>query len=226
MNIKEFFKGWTKLDFVWLLIANVIMLGLSIRNGDTAISMVCAVTGIVSVIFASKQMTSNYVVGLINVVLYAYLSYEAKLYGDFQLNAFFYVPMQFIGYYMWNKAKNKSIDHIVEAKRLTGEQAIFIAVGTIATILVYAKILDMLKGNITLIDSASTVLSVVAMILMVKQYTEQWYMWVLVNIVSIIMWAVSLSQGTGDLATLLMWCVFLINSIFGLVNWRKASKDV
>lgn len=222
--IKQFFKGWTAIDFIWIIIANAIILGLGIRNGDSLISLICAVTGVTSVIFCSKQMLANYVVGFINVALYAWLSYDAKLYGDAMLNALYYIPMQFIGYYMWNKAKHQSESNKVEVKKLTLMQIIKIALGTIITILIYSEVLKMLKGNITLIDSASTILSIVAMILMVKQYTEQWYMWVLVNIVSIIMWVVSLSQGVGDLATLLMWVIYLFNSLFGLYNWKREEK--
>lgn len=223
-KLKKFFKGWTKLDFIWLLISNLIIISLGVYNKDSALAIVSAVTGVTCVIFVSKQMMANYFVGLINVVLYAYLAFESKLYGDFMLNAFYYFPMQFIGFYMWNKSKNKSDIGKIESKMLNGEQRITLSIICLASVILYAYILKLLGGNIPLIDSASTLLSVIAMILMVKQYTEQWHLWVLVNIVSIIMWAISLSQGSGDMATLLMWIVYLINSLFGLYNWKKANK--
>ena len=59
---------------------------------------------------------------------------------------------------------------------------------------------------------------------MVKQYLEQWYLWIIVNIVSIIMWIISLSQGFGDFATLLMWILYLLNSLYGLYKWKVANK--
>lgn len=221
-KLKESFKNWTKLDFAWLVIANGIILGLSLYWGDGIIPIISALTGVTCVIFVSKQMMSNYFFGIVNVGLYAYLAFQSRLYGDFMLNAFYYFPMQFIGLYMWSKAKDTSGD--VKAKTLTPKGKIILTVVSIAAIAGYGAGLSLLGGNIPLIDSTSTVLSVIAQILMVKRYLEQWYLWVLVNIVSIIMWAVSLTEGLGDMSTLLMWIIFLLNSLYGLYNWRKEHK--
>ena len=123
---------------------------------------------------------------------------------------------------MWKK--NKSNSGQVESKSLTNKQRFILVLISFVAILAYSLVLKQLGGNIPLIDATSTVLSVIAMLLMVKQYLEQWYLWVIVNTVSIIMWAVSLSQGSGDYATLLMWIIYLLNSLYGLYNWRKANK--
>lgn len=221
-KLKQTFKDWTKLDWAWLIIANSVILGLSLYWGDGLIPIISALTGVTCVIFVSKQMIANYYVGAINVALYAFLSYQSRLYGDAMLNAFYYFPMQFIGIYMWKK--NKSNSGQVESKSLTNKQRFILVLVSFVAILAYSLVLKQLGGNIPLIDATSTVLSVIAMLLMVKQYLEQWYLWVIVNTVSIIMWAVSLSQGSGDYATLLMWIIYLLNSLYGLYNWRKANK--
>ena len=223
-SLKKQFKNWTTLDYAWLIIANAIILGLSLYWQDSVISIISAITGVTCVIFVSKGMMANYIVGAINVALYAYLAFKSKIYGDFMLNAFYYFPMQFIGLYMWSKAKNKEEDHELKSKALNNKQRLILCLISIGIILVYAEVLKLLGGNVPIIDSTSTVLSVIAMILMVKQYLEQWYLWVIVNIVSIIMWVISLSEGSGDVATLIMWILFLLNSLYGLWNWKKENK--
>ena len=225
-SLKNQFKNWTKVDYAWLLIANLTILSLSLYWGDGIIPIVSALTGVTCVIFVSKGMMLNYPVGIINVVLYAYLAYQSKLYGDFMLNAFYYLPMQFIGMYMWKKAGDKEESGTIKSKALTYVQRWKLGVISLISIGVYALILKVLGGNIPLIDATSTVLSVIAMILMVRQYLEQWYVWIVVNVVSIIMWAISLSQGSGNYATILMWIVFLVNSLYGLYNWKKANKEI
>lgn len=221
-SIKQQFSNWTKIDYIWLLIANATILGLSLFWGDGPIAIISAMTGVTCVIFVSKQMMLNYYVGAINVALYAYLAFSAKLYGDFMLNAIYYFPMQFIGIYMWSKAKSKTEGEI-ESKKLTYPQRWKLGVISLISIALYSLVLKTIGGNIPVIDATSTVLSVIAMILMVKQYLEQWYLWIIVNTVSIIMWAISLSYGVGDQATLIMWVIYLLNSLYGLYNWRKAN---
>lgn len=222
--LKNEFKNWTKIDYIWLIIANITILALGLYWGDGPIALISATTGITCVIFVGKQMMLNYYVGAINVALYAYLAFQSRLYGDFMLNALYYFPMQFIGLYMWSKAARKD-DGEVKSKILTMKQRILLAFLSLLAIVVYSYILKMLGGNIPFIDSTSTVLSVIAMILMVKQYLEQWYLWVVVNVVSVIMWMISLSQGSGDVSTLIMWILYLLNSLYGLYNWNKANKE-
>ena len=60
-----------------------------------------------------------------------------------------------------------------------------------------------------------------SMLLMIKCYREQWIGWVIVNIVSIIMWFVAYKSGSGDLTTMFMWIVYLINSLYGLFQWYR-----
>lgn len=220
-SFKRQFKNWTTLDYAWLIIANAVILALSLYWKDSVISIISAMTGVTCVIFVSKGMMANYIVGAVNVALYAYLAFKSRIYGDFMLNAFYYFPMQFIGLYMWGKSKEKNENNEIESRALNHKQRIILFVVSICIILTYAEVLKYLGGNVPIIDSTSTVLSVIAMILMVKQYLEQWYLWVIVNVVSIIMWMISLSEGSGDASTLIMWILFLLNSLYGLWNWRK-----
>lgn len=220
--IKTEFKNWKWYDYAWLLIANTIILSLGLYWGDSPIALISAVTGVTCVIFISKQMILNYAVGAINVALYAYLAYKSRLYGDFMINAFYYFPCQFIGMYMWSRASKKSGE--VKSKRLTNKQRIVIALVSIVAIIGYSFVLRMLGGNLTLIDSTSTVLSFIAMLLMLNQYLEQWYIWVVVNGVSVLMWFLSIKGGSGDASTLIMWILYLLNSIYGLINWIKNNK--
>lgn len=224
-ELKQSFSKWTKLDYAWLIIANLTILSLSLYWGDSLTAIISAMAGITCVIFISKQMIANYYFGIVNVALYALLSFEAKLYGDFALNAFIYFPAQFFGLYLWTKAKRRDKDNEVKVRRLTNKQRFYLALGCFIAILISAEILELLEGNIVILDAASTIISIIAQILMLFLYVEQWYLWVIVNIVSVTMWALSLSNGVGDTATLIMWILYLANSLYGLYNWRKASKE-
>lgn len=221
-KFKNMFKGMSKLDVIWLIVANVCILGLSLYWGDGPIAIISAMTGITCTVLISNKLVANYYFGIVNVALYAFLSYQSKLYGDAMLNAFYYFPMQFVGIYMWKK--NKSDDGEVESKALTTKQKFMLTLVSFVAIVIYSLFLKFLGGNIPLIDATSTVLSVIAMILMVKQYLEQWYLWIIVNTVSIIMWGISLRQGSGEFATLLMWILYLLNSLYGLYKWKVANK--
>ena len=100
---------------------------------------------------------------------------------------------------------------------------LLVLVITISTI-IYGFILKVIGGNMPLVDSFTTVSSMIAMIISVMMYSEQWILWILINSVSIILWVVNLMIGTDNWATLMMWLVFWVNSVINLIKWEKESR--
>lgn len=207
---------------IWLVFASLIIGLLGSYWGDNWFGILSSVTGAMCVILTAKGYRSAFIVGIINCVTYATIAYGAKYYGDFMLNAFYYLPMQLIGWKVWSK--NRNITGEIKARSLTTTQSIKLIVVSVTAIIVYAIILNMLHGSLPIVDSTSTVLSVIAMMLSVKMYKEQWLLWIVINIVSIAMWVVSIQSGGTDYATLIMWCVYLANSVWGYVHWTKLEK--
>lgn len=216
-NMVGDFKGWKKLEYLWLFLAVGIISILCYTWKSSPIDYISSITGVLCVILVAKKKTSNYIYGLVNIVLYAYLAHKNKLYGDFMLNAFFYFPMQFIGFYLWNKTSD------IKARNLTGKNIFSLSIVSTLIIFGYATYLKSLGGIATLADSTSTVLSILATFLMIFKFSEQWLCWIVVNMVSIFMWIVAFKSGSTDIGTLAMWCAFLINSIYGFINWKFGS---
>ncbi len=92
---------------------------------------------------------------------------------------------------------------------------------SIVGIFAYGYILKLLGGNLPVIDSMSTVLSVVAQILLIKRYMEQWIIWVVVDLVSVIMWIAAFFNGGESVAVLMMWIVYLANAVIMFIKWFK-----
>ncbi|SHK46639.1 nicotinamide mononucleotide transporter PnuC [Fibrobacter intestinalis] len=65
------------------------------------LGIISATTGTICVILTGKDKLSAYVLGLMNVLLYADIAYRATLYGETMLNLLYYLPMQFVGWFSW-----------------------------------------------------------------------------------------------------------------------------
>lgn len=135
------------------------------------------------------------------------------------LNALYYLPSQFIGYYLWNKHTNSETEN-VEGNKLNLKKSILLIMVCAIGIVIYKEILDLLGGNGTLLDSASTTISVFANLLMMLRYREQWLLWIIIDIITVIMWVLA-----KDLIMVTMWSVYLINAFYGYYNWTKISKE-
>lgn len=180
---------------------------------------IAAISGIFCVVLCAKGRKSQYIWGLLNVIGYVIIAFINKYYGEVMLNALYYLPSQFIGYYLWNKNSNEE-NGDVKGKKLTIIQSIILVIFIIIGIFGYRLVLDYLGGNGTLLDSASTVTSVVANALMMMRYREQWLLWIIIDAITVIMWLLA-----GDFIMVTMWAVYLINAFYGYYNWTKIAKE-
>jgi nicotinamide mononucleotide transporter len=79
-----------------------------------------------------------------------------------------------------------------------------------------------------LLDATVMTLNIAGQVLMSFAFMEQWYIWILVNISSISLWAVALSSGTGSgnaAVMLVKYIFYLLNSLNGLRIWLNLSRS-
>ena len=219
----------------WFLIVGVIVTNIvySVLTGTVdLVGSVAGITGVLCVVLVAKGSIWNYAFGLVNVSLYAWISYKAALYGDAGLNALYYLPMQFIGWWQWRKrgAAMSQAEVVgdgvqVKARRLDVLQRIYLALGCFAAVTLVGFVLKYLGDPQPFKDSATTVLSIVAQALMALAFMEQWALWIITNVISVVMWGVCVVRGEAHAGVMvIMWVFYLLNSINGLRVWLKLSK--
>lgn len=212
--------------FQWAEILTIIGFTLYFALTDTAdplwyilLDAAAAVCGVVCVVLCAGGRKSQYYWGLMNVLAYIVVAFRSRYYGEVMLNALYYLPSQFIGLRGWSRHE-RAEDGRVTGKRMDGKGLLLWMGGSAAAVLLYAWILKALGGEAPLLDSVSTVLSVAANLLMLMRYREQWLLWIVVDGVTVAMWALA-----GDPVMTVMWSVYLINAVYGYFVWTRLSRE-
>lgn len=182
------------------------------------IDAIAAISGIFCVVLCAKGKKSQYIWGVLNIVGYVIIAWINKYYGEVMLNALYYLPSQFIGYYLWNKHSDQEDN--LEGKKLSFWFSVILILIITVCVYGYKFVLDILGGTGTLLDSASTVTSVIANALMMMRYREQWLLWIIIDVITVVMWLL-----VGDFIMVTMWAVYLINAFYGYYNWTKIAKE-
>jgi nicotinamide mononucleotide transporter len=209
-----------QMSFLFIMVGT--MFGLSLYWQDNFISMVSGITGVICVFLVNMRKLSNYFWGFINCSLYGYVAYTAQYYGDTMLNWVFYLPIQFIGAYLW---ANHIVGGVMVSHKITNlKTLVMLVVGSIFTVLVYSHGLSLVGGKLSIVDATTTTLSILATYFMVKGYREQWICWIIVNTLSIYMWVENAIVSDSGYSVLIMWLMFLTNSLYGCYTWFKNSN--
>ena len=211
-----------------------------------------AITGVICVVLCAKGHISNYLWGIVNAVTYGYVAWRSGYYGDWMLNWFFFIPTQFFIWYYWKDNLRPNNTDIVRMKKLTPLQIMATLGVSILALIGFGIFLQnvdswfttSMKRNVSIyqtldkafhipylgamFDSGTEVLQIVAQILLIKRFAEQWPLWFATNVISIIMWGtviyVDPTSLPWALPTLIMWVAFLINSIYGQVIWYQGVE--
>jgi nicotinamide mononucleotide transporter len=179
--------------------------------------------GIASVWYSRKENILVYPVGLINTIIYIWLSAKGQLLGEATVNLY-YTVMSIYGWIIWAK-KDKELHPVVHIsfsdKKWWGYQLLFFAAFYVAIYfsLTYLK-KDFAPGAIPWADAFASATAFTGMWLMTKKKVESWYWWIATNIASVPLYFVK-----HYVFTSVYYLVLLIFAFWGLAEWRKRAKQ-
>jgi nicotinamide mononucleotide transporter len=184
---------------------------------------VAVLFGIVSVWFSRKENILVYPVGLINTIIYIYLSFKGSLFGEAAVN-FYYTIMSIYGWILWTK-KDRQLKPVVVITRSNKKewinQLLFFAAFYIVIFvaLTYLK-RDFAPGVIPWADAFASATAFTGMWLMAKKKVESWYWWIATNIASIPLYFVK-----HYVFTSVYYFILLLMAIWGLIEWMKRANN-
>lgn len=219
----EFLGGWKPFEVVWLAAFLIAQIVIYVQNPESILAMISGISGILCVVFVSKGKISNYFFGLIFAYTYFYVAWGANYLGEMNTVLYVYIPAQFIGYFLWknNLQKETANTESVISKSLTLKGWAITLTAIVVGTLLFVQALNAAGGSSTGLDGLTTVIVVVAQLLMVLRYREQWLLWIVLNVISIVLW---MQADEGSLSMVTMYSAYLLNSLYGYYNWRKLER--
>ena len=179
---------------------------------------IAVVTGMLSVWFAKNENILVYPTGIISVLIFVYILADNKLYGDMGINAYYFI-MSVYGWYNWTRKDNES--HVVHISKSSFKENVY---SFLIFFLFFIILIIVLKGytdsDVPLIDSFTTALFFVAMILMARKKIENWIAWIIGDLIS-----VPLYFYKGLILTSIQYLVFLGLAIAAYISWKNSMAS-
>ena len=204
---------------LYIAVILFIIINAFLRN-DNIIAAVSAICGISYTVFAGKGKPFCYLFGITGSSFYCILSWQNAIWGNLLLYALYYIPMQILGFFQWNKNLKDEKNEIIKNKLTVKELVILISILIVLTIAAYHLLLYFNAKN-PILDSVTTIFSIGGMYLTVRRAIEQWIFWFGVNILSLIMWLNVSLEGSRVYSTVIMWFIYTILAIYFYIEWKK-----
>ena len=237
MNDSKFNKWFNAFLLVGMIACVTVACVMNLGKPDarvalTILSSVGALMGVISVVLSANGNILTFVFGLVDVLIYSYTLLDQNVPMTLGLHLLYFLPMEFIGFFGWRK-RGATAKKAVQARRLTPKgwlNVIALLILVYGAVLAVAWLIARYQGTLDWakmsFDTAVTTANIVALVLMAKAYMDQWYLWLLVNITSIILWIIVLSSGEGSEYTvvqLIKYSFYLLNGLNAIRIWLKLS---
>ncbi len=179
--------------------------------------------GIISVLYQRKANIVVYPIGLVNTIIYVYISINGSLFGEASVN-FYYTVMSIYGWILWsrkNEHKEVVLHVMFSSRKEWIHQLLFFTVFYFAiyAALVYLK-QAFYSNTIPWADAFASASAYTGMWLLAKKKIESWYWWIVTNTASIPLYFVK-----GYVFTSFQYVVLLVLAFMGLVSWMKKTNQ-
>ena len=183
---------------------------------DVFLEIVAVAFGFASVWYSKQNNIFVFPTGIISTSIFVYLLFKWQLIGDMMINGYYFI-MSLYGWYIWTRKVDA--DHVTPISKTTKkEQLTGVIIFGAALILVYLvyQYFDMWTSWVAYVDTFTTALFFVGMWLMAKRKIENWYFWIIADVIS-----VPLYFYKGFTFTSIQYLGFTILAIFGFLAWNK-----
>lgn len=183
---------------------------------DIVLEITAVLFGFASVWYSKQNNILVFPTGLISTSIFVYLLFKWQLLGDMMINGYYFI-MSLYGWYIWTrKVDAKNVTPISRATK--SEKIIAVIIFALTLVLVYQvyQFYDMWTNWVAYVDTLTTALFFVGMWLMAKRKIENWYFWVVADIISIPLYLYK-----GLTFTSIQYFGFTILAIFGFLAWKK-----
>lgn len=190
----------------------------------TWLEFIGVICGIASVWFSRKENILVYPVGLVNTIIYIYLSIKAHLFGEASVNVY-YTIMSIYGWILWAK-RDQLHHHVLHITFSNRKYWVYQLLFFCFFYLVLYSGLTWLKEAtayapeaIPWADALASASAYTGMWLMARKKVESWHWWIITNIASIPLYFVK-----GYIFTSFQFMVLLVLAIAGLLSWIKKAR--
>ena len=183
---------------------------------NLSLELIAVFFGLISVWFAKNNNVLVYPTGIISTLIFVYLLFKENLLGDMLINGYYFI-MSIYGWYIWSKKNGEETIYKISYLNSSEKSLSYLLfiISMVFVILVYL-IGNGFLSTIAFIDSLTTAVFFVGMWMMAKRKIENWFLWIIGDLISIPLYFYK-----GMLFTSIQYLIFTIIAFYGLQSWRK-----
>lgn len=209
---------------LWLSSLTVITASFFVFDGSNYLSLTASLIGVTSLIFNAKGNPVGQFLMVIFGIMYGIISYTFDYYGEMITYMGMTVPMAIVALISWMRNPYNGNRSEVKVNRLKKGEIIFLVFLTAAVTAVFYFILKAFHTANLIPSTLSVTTSFAAVYLTFRRSPYFAIAYAANDVVLIVLWVLATISDMSYMSVTICFAVFLINDIYGFINWIKIQK--
>jgi nicotinamide mononucleotide transporter len=181
----------------------------------TRLELMSFVLSVITVVLNIRQNHWAWLFAILSSGAYAFVFFDAKLYGDMMLQ-YVFITVSLWGWYQWRHGGDQHGE--LRVSRLSPRGTWWCAAGWLGAFVVLALFLKHYTDtDVPYIDGFLTAGSLIGQLLLSRKKLENWHVWIAVDVLY-----VGLYCFKGLVLTAVLYAVFIVLAAIGLRTWKRA----
>ena len=216
---------FTKFEFIlWSSSVLFILVSFLIFDRTNYMTLTASLIGVTSLIFNAKGNPFGQLLMIIFSILYGIISFSFAYYGEMITYLGMTAPMALFALVSWLSNPYKGNKSEVKVNRIKSKEIVFMLTLTTVVTAVFYFVLEYFNTANMVPSTISVTTSFIAAYLTFRRSPYFALAYALNDIVLIVMWTMATLTDISYLSVIICFAMFLINDIYGYMNWLKIEK--
>ncbi len=223
--VKKLINYFSKSEIIlWCLSVFFVIASFCIFDRENYLTLIASLTGVTSLIFNAKGNPFGQFLMIVFSLLYGIISYSFSYYGEMITYLGMTMPMAIFALISWLKNPYNGNKSEVKINSLNKIEVAFMWVITIIITVIFYFILKAFNTANIIPSTISVTTSFLAVYLTFRRSSFFALAYATNDIVLIILWTMASITDLRYISVVVCFVAFLINDIYGFVNWEKMKK--
>ena len=219
-------KTLTKREWsIWLgSIIIVLISNLATKDFDL-LTLVAALTGVTSLIFAAKGNVWGQVLMILFSILYGIISFRFRYWGEMMTYLGMTLPMAVWSTITWIENPSENNGNEVQIQSLSKKHIVALCISGIIVTAVFYYILKSFNTPNIIFSTISIITSFIAasLTMLRSSYYAVWY--AVNDVVLIILWVLASLKDPAYIPVVVNFSIFFMNDMYGFMSWKQRELE-
>src|SRR5690554_2200430 len=184
-----------------------------------SVEALAVILGLLYVVLAIRQSPWCWPASALGATIYMVLFYEGRLLME-SLLQLFYIFMAAYGLWVWRFGGRKNTPLTITRRPLLWHVKIITLI-VLLTAAVSFLLDSYTEADAVVIDSLTTIASLVTTWMVARKIAENWLYWVVIDAIYVYLFLLK-----GFYLTAMLYTLFLIIAAYGYISWKKQSTQI